>query len=154
MSFPKLRIMLASICALLFLFLGGVMSQKAYAAAATTGTIQVTFDVTIVSTIPTTDDIVCEATATVDDTSGVFKEVASAIATRSGSTATCEVSIPYSWTLTGTTDSMTLSYGLGWPSGASTDSITAPLRTSSRPGPSVAVPASGTTTKETVATRL
>jgi hypothetical protein len=148
----KLKIMLACICALLAL--GGMSSQKAYAATATLGTIQVTFDVTVVSSIPTTDDIVCEVTATVNNTSGTFKELASAVATRSGSTATCEVIIPYSWTLTGTSDSMVLSYGLGWPSGASTESITGPLRTSTRPGPTIAVPASGTTTKETLAMRL
>ncbi|MFY9978902.1 MAG: hypothetical protein WA252_09025 [Candidatus Sulfotelmatobacter sp.] len=147
MKVSKLR-MTACICALLTA--GTVFSQRAYAASATTGTLEVSFTVTIVSSIPTTDAIVCEVTATVDDTSGTYKEIASANATRSGSTATCVVIIPYSWTLTGTTDSIYQSYGLGWPGGASTVNVTAPLRTSSRPGPTIPVPASGTRTQETV----
>src|SRR5260370_6595165 len=70
------------------------------------GTFTFKITITIKSTNLGSDTIECGAAATVNDLntttgmfSGVYIEEASVAATRSGSTATCTVNIPYSWGL-------------------------------------------------------
>lgn len=80
--------------------------------------------ITIKSTLPTSDAIACTATASVFDSNpnppfNVFTsydEVASVQATRSGSTATCTVTIPYSWSLDfASTDTVALDFAISVP---------------------------------------
>ena len=82
------------------------------------GTFTFKITITIKSTNLGSDTIECSAAATVNDInsttgmfSGVYIEEASVIATRSGSTATCTVNIPYSWGLANaSTDLVGLDY--------------------------------------------
>ena len=109
------------------------------------------FTITVDATISSTAKIVCTATATVEDnlTGGspnFIIETASALATRSGTTATCTVNIPYSWSLaTGTTDNITLGYNLEAPVEASA-TTSLPSRGSSMSNfKTMKVPTTGTT---------
>ena len=120
-----------------------------------TGKFVFSYTITVDATIASSAKIVCAASATVEDniTSGnpsIFIEEASALATRSGSTATCTVNIPYSWSLaTASTDSVTLGYTIEAPAEA-TVAASQPSRFSNHNLPSINVPATGTTTNETV----
>jgi len=117
-----------------------------------TGIIVVNFTITISSTIPTTDKISCLASASVFDTgsTGSIQETAAVAATRTGATATCKVTIPYSWPLvSGSTDQVQLTYEISAP-GLFTATNGLPLRTSTQSIAHIAVPKSGTTTTETV----
>src|SRR5262249_31793241 len=117
------------------------------------------FTITVNATIASTAKIVCNAAAAVDDVNGtsfnIFTEEASALATRSGTTATCTVNIPYSWKLaSGSTDMVSLSYFLSAPAepGAVTDLY--PSRQSSASLTSIKVPLNGATTTETITARF
>jgi len=71
------------------------------------------FTITVSSTLASTAKILCEASASTEDaaTLNFITETASVTATRSGSTATCTVTIPYSWNLSSsTTDKVSLTY--------------------------------------------
>lgn len=117
-----------------------------------TGTIVVNFTITISSTIPTTDKISCIVNASVFDTGSTnsILETAAVAATRTGASATCKVTIPYSWPLvTGTTDQVSLSYQISAP-GLFTATNGLPLRNSVQTFAHIAVPKTGTTTTETV----
>ena len=121
-----------------------------------TGTIVVNFTITVSSTIPTTDKISCLASASVFDTgsSGAIEETAAVAATRTGATATCKVTIPYSWPLvSGTTDQVSLTYEVSAP-GLFTATNGLPLRTSTQSITHIAVPKTGTTTTENVAATI
>lgn len=132
----------------------------------TTGKFVVTFTITISSSIPTTTLIGCEADASVIELNStthmidnIVSESGDAVAKRSGSTATCTVTIPYSWVLANAaTDTVTLSYIV-----AVDESVTVPANGTSpavttvfRPRSSsqyigvIKVPATGSTTDETV----
>jgi|HubBroStandDraft_6_1064221.scaffolds.fasta_scaffold236491_2 hypothetical protein len=116
------------------------------------GTIVVNFTITVTSTIPTTDKISCLVNATVFDTASTnsILETAAVAATRSGSSATCKVSIPYSWALSSaTSDQVQLSYEISAP-GLLTATNGLPLRSSTQNFAHIAVPKTGTTTTETV----
>ena len=124
------------------------------AAAATTfgGKLVFTFTINVKSAVPATDKIVCRASALVIDgpiTTGLTtltQESAAVAATRSGSTANCTVSIPYSWTLNnGSTDQMSLSYGIST-SPAAVGTLSLPSRTSGQGLGNFAIPPDGTTT--------
>jgi hypothetical protein len=136
------KLLLGLTCILLF-----VRSMSA-ATTPTTGTYTISFTITVASSIPTTDDISCSSELEVTgDKVGTVVETASALATRSGSTATCTVTIPYSWNLeTPTTDKLYVSYYLLTP--ANTTVVDpAPARTSHLDSPyTTGVPASGSTT--------
>jgi hypothetical protein len=117
-----------------------------------TGTIVVNFTITVSSTIPTTDKISCLVTAVVFDTtsSNTIEETAAVAATRSGASATCKVTIPYSWPLaSATADQVQLSYEINAP-GLLTATNGLPLRSSTQSIGHIAVPKTGTTTTETV----
>jgi len=118
------------------------------------------FTITVDSTFATTTPIYCEVGANlVDDiTSGSGREItesAAATATRTGSTAKCTVTIPYSWSLaTPSTDMVFLSYTI-IAANVSTSSVTAvALRTAGQSLPSIAVPANETTHTQSIAATI
>ena len=117
-----------------------------------TGEFVFKFTVTIKSSIPTSTPIDCEAQADVFDESGVsHDETAEVVASRSGSTATCTVTIPYSWALsTASSDGVSLSYNVD-AAGGTTGEID---RESDNSLVSIKVPANGATTTETVAVTI
>jgi hypothetical protein len=124
------------------------------ATAPTTGTFVFKITITLKSTIPSSDVIVCNANANVTDVGSqtVNEELASVAATRTTTSATCTVSIPYSWVLTtATQDRVSLEYSVA----------TAPSSSTGNPLPSregihglapIPVPATASTTTETVST--
>ena len=116
----------------------------------TTGKFVVSFTITISSSIPTSDTISCGVTATLFETSTfhTVEELASVAASRTGSTATCTVTLPYSWVLSNpSTDTVSLSYSIIVPA----TTVSLPSRTSIQTiNGSLKVPASGSTTNETV----
>jgi hypothetical protein len=117
------------------------------------GTFTFKITITIKSTNLGSDTIECSGAATVDDInsttgmlSGVYIEEASVAATRSGSTATCTVNIPYSWGLANaSTDLVGLDYVVIAfnPTAAS---LGLPGRNHTHILASTKVPANGTTT--------
>lgn len=114
------------------------------------------FTIAVKSTNLGTDTISCYADVDVIDENmttfvftGVYTEEAAVAATRSGATATCTVTIPYSWALAnGSTDMVNPSYGIEAP--ASTSNPPLPNRISTHSLPSMHVPANGSTTTVTV----
>lgn len=120
-----------------------------------TGKLVFNFTITVDATIASTAKIACSASAITEDnlSSGnpsIFEEEASALATRTGSTATCTVNIPYSWKLaTSSTDSIVLEYTIDAPVEATSTTVF-PTRLSSATVATIKVPASGTTTTETI----
>jgi hypothetical protein len=66
-----------------------------------TGTFSVTLHITLKTAVPSGDKVGCTADVLADDTTTTgntsFTEEVSAIATVSGSTATCVMTIPFSW---------------------------------------------------------
>jgi len=119
----------------------------------TTGKFVFSFTITVASSIPSSQSIVCEAVTDVTEVSGVqssiFDEEASTVASRSGSTATCTVTIPYSWLLaTPASDTVTIRYVIGV--GTTTSITSAATRSSNHNLPSIKVPANGATTTETI----
>jgi hypothetical protein len=112
-----------------------------------TGKFVVNFKITVASTLPATDVISCGVSSTLLDVGSTFEifETATVAATRSGSTATCTVTLPYSWTLlTSTTDMVLLSYEILAP--ATTVGSPLPNRSSNHGFANIHVPASGATT--------
>jgi hypothetical protein len=128
------------------------VEEDAEVPAATTVTGTVTLTITITVKSSSISNFTCIADVAVNDgtTSPTFYEESNTVAaTGSGSTRTCKLSIPYSWSLTtSSTDLMQTSYSVL----ASTGASGLPQRTSSRsPLDSRKVPSSGTTTALTAA---
>lgn len=118
-----------------------------------TGEIVYKLTITIKSTLATSAEILCGGTASsFDDTGGVsHTEEANVTATRTGSTATCTVTIPYAWALaSASSDSVSLEYDVT-ASGGTSGLIN---RSGSHSLVPIKVPASGTTTTETVAVTI
>ena len=114
-----------------------------------TGEFKITGTITIVSpSITSTTPITCSATGiVVDDANGPILEEASSSATISGTTASCTVLIPYEWFLvTPTADTATISVEV---TVVSTD-----VRIHTQQLATLTVPATGTTTSFSFATRL
>jgi len=116
-----------------------------------TGTFVFNFTITVKANISSTAKIQCTATALVLDGTTSFNEIIESDtvqATRTGSTATCSPTIPYSWNLTnGSSDKVSLGWTISAPSG----STTLPARLSSQTSfASISVPANGSTTTETL----
>jgi hypothetical protein len=122
---------------------------SAATAAPTTGKFVFDFTITVDSALASSVGIECGAQAeTVDETSerDIVEEAAVA-ATRSGSTAKCTVTIPYSWPLeSASSDSVTLEYFISAPTAAPS----LPSRTSTQTIGVIKVPATGATTTETI----
>lgn len=107
--------------------------------------------ITIKSSIATTTSLLCEAHASTFDTVGGISHTETAIvaASRSGSTATCTVLIPYAWALAGaSTDSVSRDYSV------IAGSATTPSRISTHTVPPIKVPANNATTVDTVAVTI
>jgi hypothetical protein len=113
------------------------------------GTITVTFTITVKSTNLTTFSCTADVSVVDDATAGarIYEESGTATATGSGSTRTCKVSIPYSWSLaTQSTDSMGIDYVVF----GSATSPEAQRTTGLSPLDTTKVPANGATTALTV----
>ena len=130
-------------------FTPAVQDDSEPAAAMTiTGTVSVTITITVKTTSLT--NFTCSIdVSTLDEETTNFSESNTVAATGTGSTRTCKLSIPYSWSLTTqTTDVMTTSYTVV----GSTGTNGVPQRSSSRlPLDSRKVPVNGTTTTLTAA---
>jgi hypothetical protein len=129
------------------------VDEIAAAATTATGKIVTAFTITINSTLPAADKVQCQVTAALADAgSGNFiSESAAVAATRSGTSASCTVTIPYSWTLaTAATDRVTLTYSIIVPGAGTAATAALPLRISTQSIGSIPVPKTGSTTNETV----
>ena len=127
--------------------------QLAAAASTVTGKLVFTTTITLSSTFPAADVIACSAQALVLDTGSGndIIESTEVAATKSGSTATCTVTIPYSWNLlTPTADFVNLTFSVRVPATPATAAATLPNRTNTQTLGRIPIPASGTTTTETV----
>jgi hypothetical protein len=114
-----------------------------------TGTIEAEFTITIDSTGLPTSKMACGVNTSLNDSGNTFKEFSEVLATVSGSTATCTVKVPYSWTLsTAPTDTIYITYVVVSPTTLPTTN-TAPGRECQREV-TIAVPANGATTTEIV----
>lgn len=116
------------------------------------GKIVVAFTINVQSAIAATAKIGCSVSATVLDvaTANTILETATVAATRTGATAKCTVTIPYSWTLGSMpTDKVILNYSIVAPVSA-TAATALPSRTSSQSMGQIAVPANGAITNKTV----
>ncbi len=123
------------------------------AATSETGTFVVNFTITIKSVIPATALINCGVTAIVTDVSGagvnIITDDANVAATRTGNTAKCTVTIPYSWAvLNPAVATVSLGYNL---TAAKATATTGLLSRSSSGGiANLPVPANGSTTTQSV----
>jgi hypothetical protein len=118
----------------------------------TTGEFVFNFTITVSSTI--TAKIDCGAILTVsgDTVTPAITETENAEAVRSGNTATCTVSIPYSWNLgTPTTDKISVVIGVEAPV---FNYGLVPYRATEQRLASIAVPANGATTTEAIAVTI
>jgi len=115
------------------------------------GTFVFKFTITVKSTNLGSDSITCEAGADVDDqnqttfvSAGLFEEGASVAATKGTGTASCTVTIPYSWSLEfASTDMVNLSYVI---TASTSTGAGLPQRFNTHTLPSIKVPANGLTT--------
>jgi hypothetical protein len=126
------------------------------AATPQTGTVVVNFTITIKSVIPATTPIACSVEATVTEVSAagvnIISDGATVAATRTGNTAKCTVTIPYSWMVS---NSATARLGLNYNLVASKPGTTGLLsRSSIGTIANIPVPANGATTTQTVNTVL
>jgi hypothetical protein len=128
------------------------LPSPSLAAAGTlyTGTFDVTITITLASTIPTTQPIVCSAELLGASAGGVYTQDVTFQATRNGNTATCTETVPYAWTL-GTSPTYSFSYTIETVS----SSTSVPLRLLATTAVTGApVPPKGTTTKLTAAATI
>jgi hypothetical protein len=142
------------------LVMGSGENPEALPAAATkfTGTFVVAFSITVKSSIPTSTPIVCTVDASVVDQSPSTFQIANEIfesanlaATRSSKTASCTVTLPYSWLLSfSSTDTVSLSYILE----AQGTTAGSAGRYSSQDIATIPIPANGATTHENVSATL
>ena len=112
-----------------------------------------TISIAVKSSIPSADVIACTGNASTFD--GTFKsiaETASVAAARSGATASCTVTIPYSWSLSASsTDVVTLGYQITAPA---TGAAGLPSRYSNQTIAQIHVPPSGSTTTEVISATI
>lgn len=113
------------------------------------------FTITVASSLASTAKIICQAAATTDDvaSTNLILETAAVTATRSGSTATCTVTIPYSWNLSSaSSDRVSLTYQII--AGVPTSATPLATRTSEQSVATISVPANGATTTEAIAATI
>ncbi len=119
--------------------------------AQVSGVYSVTFNLTIASTLPAGATITCKAQIVPSQTgfmglnsqAAIPVETATGVATVTGSTATCAVEIPFSWTVNGAQNGASLSYEIDAVN--ISGSLPVLLRTSAQQGVSEAYPATGAT---------
>jgi hypothetical protein len=126
---------------------------KAATASPTTGKLVFVFSITIASTLATSETITCSGNASVieiaNGTALTIEEAATVMATRSGSKASCTVTIPYSWSLTfASTDTVGLQYTI------TAGSTVGVARLSLQSLPSIKIPASGSTTTQDISATI
>jgi len=146
MSITKLTLLAASFLALTTAMWaqGGVQSE---AATTYTGKFVYSFTITIESTISTSVPIYCYAKVQTSDSGDTLSETGSVTATRSGSSATCTVTLPYSWSLaTESSDKVNLSFEVA----ADTSLEYPPVRDVNHQLGQISVPANGATTTEKI----
>jgi hypothetical protein len=133
----------------------GTTQAQAQVAQAYYGRLNFAITITLSTAVPSGDSVLCSADASVSDpTNSTNSEHFEALATVSGSTATCNLTIPYEWLLsTPGSDSISATYGV---SIVSTTSATVGFARSGTHGlPTVTgVPVSGSVTSYTAQTRL
>jgi hypothetical protein len=140
------------------------LSQSLWSQTTTVGgKIVVNFKIKLDSPLGTGTILGCEVNASVFDPNNSISERAFGIATVSGSTAKCAVSIPYSWPLTSAnlaTDKLTLGYlvealeTFEIPGSGTSSTQAAPVRQSSQNIGTFSIPANGATTTENVSVTL
>jgi hypothetical protein len=88
-------------------------SAAATATVTHSGTFVITLNITIRSMIPTTQTLWCSAQVDGSDTAFThnYDEISGIAATRTGDTATCTVTVPYSWKM-GTGGGYTAGYSI------------------------------------------
>jgi hypothetical protein len=119
----------------------------------TTGKVVLNLTVTLETTFPTNEVYSCGLSATVFEVTTMLSFVDSleVTATKSGSTLTCHVTLPYSWALgSAATDTMGISYTVN----AAAPSPGLPLRLAEHGIANIRVPPTGTTTTYTLATAI
>jgi len=126
---------------------------SAIAATTVTGNLTLKLTVTIVSTIATTTAIQCTFSVNVSGASSTgqsdnIQELDTVPATRSGSTAVCQLAIPYQWILYGTSDTVGLS------SSITATNASGNGRYSSASFETIAVPKNGATTSYVLTGRI
>ena len=139
-------------------------AATAAASAPVTGTFVAKFTIKLATAVPSGDSVLCTLGAgLIDENHTTFtvnneiEESKSMKATVSGSTATCTVSLPYSWYLSSpSTDTVSLNYQLSIVSSTAVNELGV-ARTSYQyvPGAgSIKVPSSGTTTTYTISATI
>lgn len=128
-------------------------SESLAATTPQTGTITVNFTVTIRSAIPANTPIQCGVSASVTEIAGlgvsITSESATMVATRTGNSARCTVTIPYSWLLLNPASAkLSLLYTVS--AGRATAAAGLVARSSSGTIASIPVPATGSTTTQSV----
>ena len=150
------KLVLAVACVLVFLVANTFEPVPAEAAGTpTTGTFEFTFTITVSSTIATNTQIGCvvQLEVTGDKVTPGIVETAGYAATRSGGAATCIVDVSYSWNLgTPATDKVILLYTIEAPVLGGAYAV--PYRSTHGNLGTIAVPANGATTTETVAATI
>ena len=126
----------------------------------TTGDLVFNLSLTVKSAIPKNGVVGCETHASVSDPSGFSSsETGYSLASGSGASWSCKVSMPYSWALSSpNNDAISLSYDafiadgvqITATNGVSSTVQFAPTRKSTQSIASIKVPANGATTTETV----
>jgi hypothetical protein len=117
-----------------------------------TGTFVLNFTVTIKSIVPGAFPIHCTATILPIDASGLsYTEIKSVAGTRSSNTATCSISIPYSWILASTGTAMVQTQYMVGTQGTGSSLV---LREATGSLPGVTLPANTTTLTRSVAVTI
>jgi hypothetical protein len=144
----------------------GPASDASSSVTPTTGKLVFNFTLTVSSTVPKNGQVGCEADAnTLESSTGqdITEHVTGIATLSSGTTWTCSLNMPYSWNLsTPSSDTISLHYVISIDDGFEitatngTATLVAPLvpRSSEQYLPSIKVPASGTTTTETIAATM
>jgi hypothetical protein len=122
-----------------------------------TGSVVMNFTITVSTVFASTAPIACLGEVGLQDagsTTSIFEIAGSTVTRGSGTTVTCSVTIPYSWSLaSAATDKIRLSYSVIAPI-AFTQTTAFPNRRGSQLLGTIAVPVSGTVTTEAVAVRI
>jgi hypothetical protein len=141
-----------SLAALMYPCTAAAAGPDSPTSSPTTGKFDVSFTVTLRTSIPSNATIMCSVLVLVEGESGITTETYTTQGTRSGNQATCTNWFYYSWPLQHPdTDTVGLSYDV---TAVSTTTNDLPLRDSDQAGPTMSVPANGAVTRITVDSTL